>query len=189
MVIVTGGEGNKFGGSVHIEMDGDRGPFVEVTIAPDPDMLHGPPLVNLLAPNDQALPLSPEYLLSQEIKEYEELDDGNTITNIVVSFNSNLLYSRYKPSSPTYDASIDIDVLCTEIFCVDEWWNTRDDLVCALKLFGDLKGFYPTLKNGAIRCNRFGDKEYIRNFMGGDFNVNAHFSSTLKPDSIQKRQI
>ena len=67
---------------------------------------------------------------------------------------------------------------------MDEWWNTRDDLVIALKLFGDLKGFYPTLKNGAIRCNRFGDKEYIRNFTGGGFNVNAHFSSTLKPDSI-----
>ena len=159
-------------------MAGESGRFVEVPNAPEPDVVLGPPLMDLLLHNEQAPPLFFKHLISQEIKKYEEYDNDDTVTNIVVSFNSNLLHSQCKPSSHTYNASIDIDVLCTQIFCVDEWWNTRYDLVLALKLFGDLKGFYPTIKNDAICCYRYGDKEYIRNFAGGDFNANAHFSST-----------
>ena len=68
MVIVTGGKCNQFGGGPNIGMDGDRGSFVEVAIAPDPDMLHGPPLVNLLAPNDQGLPLPQSMYLVKKSK-------------------------------------------------------------------------------------------------------------------------
>jgi len=125
MVKVSDGDSNKLGVntpiSVHIEMTGDSGPFVEVPNELDPDVVHGPPLNDWLLEIEQVLPFSPEYVLSQEIKEYEEYDDGETITNIVVSFNSNLLYSRCKPAyHMVYDASIDIDVLCVH-FCV--WMN------------------------------------------------------------------
>ena len=63
---------------------------------------------------------------------------------------------------------------------MDEWWRNRDDLVNALRLFGDLKGFYTVLKNGTIWCNRYGDKEYVRNFAGGGLQCECTFMFNIK---------
>ena len=113
MVEVPDGDGEQFGVntpiSVHIEMTGESGAFVEVADEPDPAVVHIPPLQDLVVNDEQGRPLqhdsldqnnddlekhTPEYIISQNVKEYEEYDDGKTITNVVVSFNSKLLYSR-----------------------------------------------------------------------------------------------
>jgi len=115
MVEASAGDGEHLGvttpTSVHIEMTSESGAFYEVADKPDPvvDGAHVPPhdLGNT----------TPGYILSQNVKEYKEYDDDKTISNVVVSFNSKLLYSRCKPASPIYDDSIDIDLLW-EHFCV-----------------------------------------------------------------------
>jgi len=129
MVEASSGDGEHLGVtipiSVHIEMTGEADAFVEVGDEPDPaaDVGHIPPLQNMVVDSMQGPPLqhdalyqnddnlgnsitTPEYVLSQNVKEYEEYDDGEMITNVVVTFNSKLLYSHCKPSSPMYDDSM-----------------------------------------------------------------------------------
>ena len=53
--------------------------------------------------------------------------------------------------------------------------ENRDTMFTALNIFGSLKGFYPTIRNGAIRCNRYGDKEYMHNYTGGGLQYECTF--------------
>ena len=60
---------------------------------------------------------------------------------------------------------------------MDEWWNSRDDLVNALELFGDLKGFILRLKTVPFGVTDMAIRNMFVILRGGDFNVNAHFCS------------
>ena len=118
--------------------------------------------------------------LSKKVKEYDARVDKDVEYDVVSQFNQKLLFQICLPSSAMYDDGIDIDVLCKCIFRPDEWWSNRQLLVDALTSFGKVKGFKPTIKHNAIRCNRYGEKEYIRNYRGAGLQVACNFSLNVK---------
>ena len=129
--------------------------------------------------------------LCSELKSYDVHDDGNYVTNVVSGFNTTLLFKKLTRSSDLFDVDIDIDELCKELFRAEEWWANRDLLFNALVAFGEMKGFRVAKKHAYIKCNRYGKKEYIRNYEGGGLCVECNFIFNLKalhnPKSAPKR--
>jgi len=129
--------------------------------------------------------------LCAELKSYDEHDDGNSLTNIVSGFNTQLLFKKLTRSSDLFDVDIDIDELCKELFRAEEWWANRDLMFNALASFGKIKGFRVAKKHAYIKCNRYGKKEYIINYEGGGLCVECNFIFNLKalhnPKSGPKR--
>jgi len=118
--------------------------------------------------------------LCTELKSYDEHDNGKSITNVVSGFNTQQLFKKLTRSSNLFDVDIDIDELCKELFCAEEWWANRDLLFNALVSFGEIKGFRVAEKHAYIKCNRYGKKEYIRNDESGGLCVECKFILNLK---------
>ena len=118
--------------------------------------------------------------LSQKIKSYDEKVDNDVEYSVVSHFDHQLLLQKCIPSSPIYESGIDLDLLCKCIFRPDEWWVNRNLLCDALKSFGRVQGFKPSIKYHTIRCNRYGDKEYKRNYRGAGLHVACLFCLNIK---------
>ena len=99
---------------------------------------------------------------------------------LVNHFDEKILLQTCLPSSPNYDPSVNLDIFCKALFPPDEWWTNRKMLYNAIKSFGKIQGFLPTIKHSTIQCNRFGQKEYKMNYRGSGLQMQYKFCLNLK---------
>ena len=107
-----------------------------------------------------------------------------TIENdIIVDFDVALLKSTCMKISPTYDSSVDIALLASELFKCGETWVNRDLLLTSVRAYGESYGFEVKTDSVYIQCLAFGKKEYKKNYSAGPLKVGCTWRLLLKPSA------
>ena len=105
-----------------------------------------------------------------------------TIENgVIVDFDVALLRSTCMKISPSYDSSIDIALLASELFKCGETWVNRDLLLTSVRAYGESYGFEVKADSVYIQCLAFGKKEYKKNYSAGPLRVGCTWRLLLKP--------
>ena len=115
---------------------------------------NGEDIAGALEHNPNPNKYTPSALFSQSLK---YVDDSSDI-DIVLQYNHTLLESKCKRLSKEYDASLVLYFILKELFCPDEWWESRELLRISLIQFGSMSGFQPIIVNNTIKCSREGAK-------------------------------
>ena len=105
-----------------------------------------------------------------------------TIENgVIVDFDIALLKSTCMKISPSYDSSVDIALLASELFKCGETWVNRDLLLTSVRAYGETYGFEVKTDSVYIQCLAFGKKEYKKNYSAGPLKVGCTWRLFLKP--------
>ena len=137
------------------------------------------------------LPLSQSdssVILARQMKQYGTMTFQKLTNNpkketmkMVIGFDKDLFIKKCNPASPTYDCTIDFNILADELFQKNEVWAARDGVLLeAVNEVAKHHGFSIKKEKEFIRCNRFGESQASRNFASGPLACNCTFMIQLK---------
>ena len=100
----------------------------------------------------------------------------------VIEFDKKSFQSKCNPVSSDFDSSIDLNVVASELFKIDEVWATRDDLLhSTISEHSKLHGYNITKDSTTIYCNRHGKSTTKRQYVEGDLKCGCPFMVKMKP--------
>ena len=127
----------------------------------------------------------PSTLFARGLKTYETRSfvgsDGTTSSaRMVVGFDEEKFKATCLRSSPDYNSLLcNFDAIAKELVKVGEIWENRDLLDGAMKRLATLHGWTQRKEKKSIKCNRYGETDTSRNYVGGELKVGCTFKVDL----------
>ena len=150
-----------------------------------------PPSTVAMAKDDSSECLCPSTSFARSLKtsssvEYKPQTTKSKVLSVkaVTAFDFERFHLKCNPTSPDFDATIDLDKVSVELFKLNEVWASRDLAYSVLEALAECHGFTASKRQNFIGCNRYGkpkDEDEGRSFSAGPLLANCTMRMWMTP--------